>query len=262
VADAQSFISGGYNEFDATSGHGRRLASYDIEREKFLVFFSLNLDGTNIMSVEISVNEGSFARLKPRTSELVPGNVPDYAALDLGDIDNYTIIGSRVASGAVSPEMSNFGLDTQIWILDDVKPDDLPQHVEIHAKATFRDSTSTEITVAVGIPVVHFGESTGRYRDSADDVRSVTIMYRGDRVVTDLTIEIGEHIPLHVRIEPLGIEMSEITWFTSNRDVFEVVQRRPNDTTAVAITGLSVGTATLVVKVGEVEAECIIRVRG
>lgn len=96
---------------------------------------------------------------------------------------------------------------------------------------------------------------------SVDDVRSIAIVYGDDRVLTDVVIQVGERIPLRVRIEPVGIETSEITWFTSNRDIFEVVQQDPNDTTAVRITGLSRGTATLIVKVGDVEAECIIRVR-
>ena len=88
-------------------------------------------------------------------------------------------------------------------------------------------------------------------------IETVTIRYSGS-VRTEFTARVGERVPLSVRIDPLGIE-AEIIWASSNRNVFEVV---PNiDGTQATVTAIAIGTETLTVTVGDVTAECIVRVR-
>jgi len=89
-------------------------------------------------------------------------------------------------------------------------------------------------------------------------VQSVTITYDG-RTKTDFTAGVGERVPLRARIEPVGIE-EEIIWESSNPDVFQVVAAN-TEGTAVTVTGVGRGTATLTVTVGDQKAECIVRVR-
>ena len=89
------------------------------------------------------------------------------------------------------------------------------------------------------------------------EVREVTIRYSG-ALRTEFTARVGERVPLSVRIDPLGIE-ADITWASSNRNVFEVV---PNiDGTQAMVTAIAIGTETLTVTVGGVTAECTVRVR-
>ena len=88
-------------------------------------------------------------------------------------------------------------------------------------------------------------------------VTSVTITYAGI-MKDDFTAKIGEQVPLKVRIEPAGIE-AEAEWISSNTNVFEVVAK---DTAGIEakVTGKGKGDATLTVKVGDIEAKCIVRV--
>ena len=90
-------------------------------------------------------------------------------------------------------------------------------------------------------------------------ITSVAIVY-ANRPVNDLTLQVGERVPLYVRIEPVGIEQ-KIVWSSSDTSVFEVALDIPEGT-AVHVTGRGAGTGTLTVKVDGVEATCIIRVRG
>jgi hypothetical protein len=102
----------------------------------------------------------------------------------------------------------------------------------------------------------------GDYLHAAADVQSVYIVYgeRG-RTMTDVSVVVGERVPLRVRIEPIGAGIEEgIVWTSSNRNVFDVVPTCPEGRNA-AITGIGHGTATLTVSVNGVEAECTIRVR-
>ena len=92
---------------------------------------------------------------------------------------------------------------------------------------------------------------------TVSEVVSVVITYSG-RPLQDFTIKTGERAPLRVRIEPIGVE-AEITWSSSNTSVFEVVPENAEGVSAV-VTGIGIGSATLTVSVGGVEAACIVRV--
>ena len=92
---------------------------------------------------------------------------------------------------------------------------------------------------------------------------SVDITYSGV-VKTDFTGVVAEVVPLRVKIEPVGIEVTEpIVWESSNKEVFEVVADNTAGTSAkVTIIGTSKDTwATLTVYVGDKKAECIVRVK-
>lgn len=90
------------------------------------------------------------------------------------------------------------------------------------------------------------------------EVISVDITY-SNRTKTDFTASIGERVPLRARIEPVGIEL-DVEWISSDTSVFQVVKTNPEGT-AATVTGIGVGNATLTVRVGDKEAECIVRVR-
>ena len=92
----------------------------------------------------------------------------------------------------------------------------------------------------------------------APEVRSVLITHNNRRM-EDFTARVGEVVPLGVRVEPVGVE-EEIIWLSSDRSVFEVVETNAEGS-AVRVTGIGPGTATLTVSVGGVEATCIVRVR-
>jgi len=91
------------------------------------------------------------------------------------------------------------------------------------------------------------------------EVTSVTITYEGRRR-DDLTTILAEPVPLRVAIEPVGIE-AEVIWTSSNTDIFEVVEVPGTDGVGANVMPVGVGWATLTVQVGNLEAECIIRVR-
>ena len=95
-------------------------------------------------------------------------------------------------------------------------------------------------------------------QSSDTGITSVVITY-SNRPVNDFTIQIGERVPLRVRIEPVGAE-SGIVWSSSDKKVFEVVPENPEGTSAI-VTGIGNGTATLTVNVDGFEASCVIRVR-
>ena len=95
------------------------------------------------------------------------------------------------------------------------------------------------------------------------EVQSVVITYTG-LPITDFMENIGDTIPLRVRVEPPGVEFDEeIVWTSSDTSVFEVVKDNPEGTAAtVHIIGSGTSTfATLTVSIGGVEAECTVRVR-
>ena len=90
-------------------------------------------------------------------------------------------------------------------------------------------------------------------------VESLTITYDGRRR-EDITLRVGERVPLGVRIEPAGIELEdEIEWLSSDSNFFDVVPIP--ERTRATVTGVGVGTGTLIVRVGDIEATCIVRVR-
>jgi len=90
------------------------------------------------------------------------------------------------------------------------------------------------------------------------DVRT-TIMY-ADRPVTDFTMEVGEKVPLSVRIEPVGAE-GDILWHSSDPEILDIVLSKTTGS-VVIVTAKDRGTVTLSVSVDGVEvAECNVRIR-
>ena len=89
------------------------------------------------------------------------------------------------------------------------------------------------------------------------DTPHVEITY-GGRHMDDISIKVGERVPLRVRIEPAGGD-HEIVWSSSNTDIFEVIAGTPDENSAT-ITGISIGSGTLTVNVGGAEATCTVRV--
>ena len=91
----------------------------------------------------------------------------------------------------------------------------------------------------------------------APTVESVTIRYQNSPR-KEFTAKISEQVPLNIKIEPAGVE-AEIEWLSSNTTVFDVVE---TDTTHIKakVTGKAKGSGTLTVRVGDVEATCIVRV--
>jgi len=93
-------------------------------------------------------------------------------------------------------------------------------------------------------------------------VESVSIRY-SDSIRTEFTMRVGERVPLNVRIEPLGLNISgdDIMWWaSSNRNVMHAIPNYP-DSTNVTVIAIAVGDAVLTVNVDGVIAECLIRVR-
>ena len=91
-------------------------------------------------------------------------------------------------------------------------------------------------------------------------VKSVKIVYGQKNVEKkDITEKIGVKLPLKASIEPVGT-MDEIIWTSSNEEVFKVTPTSTDGRT-VSIVGVGVGTAKLKVSVGDVSAECIIRMK-
>ena len=93
-------------------------------------------------------------------------------------------------------------------------------------------------------------------------VQSLQIMY-ARTAVSDFTMPIGSQIPLNISIEPAGAEYDEeIIWASSDTSVFEVSKNNPEGTTAIVtiIGSGSASSAVLTVSIGNVKAECIVRV--
>jgi len=88
-------------------------------------------------------------------------------------------------------------------------------------------------------------------------VQSVIITYANLKK-TDFTEHIGIKVPLKAKVEPPGIDV-DIEWSSSNTDIFEVVPKDVNGNAADVI-GKAKGDATLTVRVGDVEATCIVRI--
>lgn len=88
-------------------------------------------------------------------------------------------------------------------------------------------------------------------------VQSVEITY-SNKKKTDFTAAVAEKVPLRARIEPVGVDVP-ITWESSNTKVFDVVPNVAGD--AATVVGIGRGDATLTVTVGDVKAECTVRVR-
>ena len=95
------------------------------------------------------------------------------------------------------------------------------------------------------------------------EIDSVAITYDGI-MRQDITLRVGEIVPLGIRIEPVGAECGgEIDW-TYDRVVGEEIVIIEVDTDSnglrFIVTGISPGISTLQVSVGGVGAYCILRV--
>ena len=94
----------------------------------------------------------------------------------------------------------------------------------------------------------------------ASNLSLLGIMYHDTRL-SDFTIREGQDILLHARLEPVDTPPSvEITWSSSDTDVFEVVPINTRGDEAVVI-GVGEGTAVLTLTVGDAEITSVVRVR-
>jgi len=95
-------------------------------------------------------------------------------------------------------------------------------------------------------------------------VESVVILYAKYPIPdNEFSTDVGDKTPLTLRIEPAGVEFDdEIIWESSDKSVFEVV--KDVDGTSAQVTSIGSGSArmaTLTVTVGDIKAECIVRIR-
>jgi len=94
-------------------------------------------------------------------------------------------------------------------------------------------------------------------------VQSIEITYAGTKM-EDFSEPVGKKTPLRIRVEPPGAEVdAEIIWTSSDTSVFEVVADNLEGTAAsVTITGTgSARHAILTVSIGDIEAQCDVRIR-
>jgi transcriptional regulator with XRE-family HTH domain len=121
---------------------------------------------------------------------------------------------------------------------------------------TGQDTPSVQATAAEDAPLMP-GPANALPEFSTSDIFSVAITY-ADRPMTDFTLRIGERVPLNARIEPVGLGYS-IEWSSSDENIFTAVT---DDATGIraTITGIGNGSATLTVTVGDIQAECTVRV--
>jgi len=75
----------------------------------------------------------------------------------------------------------------------------------------------------------------------------------------EFTASVGEATPVSAKFEPLNAE-GVIMWESSDETVFQVVPTSDDKRTA-NVTGLKKGTAILTVTIGEISAECIVRIK-
>ena len=109
-------------------------------------------------------------------------------------------------------------------------------------------------------PTIVTGSTDAVVRDSGG-VELVYVEY-SQRVLYDITVHVGESVPLHFRIVPvagMSVDIEEIIWTSSDRSVIEVVAG-PDGKEAV-ITCVGRGTALLTVTINGVEGECVVRGR-
>ena len=96
-------------------------------------------------------------------------------------------------------------------------------------------------------------------------VESVVILFAKTPIPdNEFSTDVGDKTPLTVRIEPAGVEFDDkIIWESSDTSVFEVVTDNTDGTSAM-VTSIGSGAAriaTLTVSVGDIKAECIVRIR-
>ena len=87
------------------------------------------------------------------------------------------------------------------------------------------------------------------------EVTSIAITYGGNRI-EDFTQPKGVPIELGVRIEPVGIDV-EVVWESTDEEVFEFA----HVVGGIRLVGLERGDAKIIVRAGDKEAECWVRIR-
>jgi len=89
------------------------------------------------------------------------------------------------------------------------------------------------------------------------EVTSITITYGGSPLQygNEFSIKVGERIELGARIEPPSVEATP-EWSSSDEEIFAAVPV----VGGVAVTGIGVGNATLIVEAGDKIVECTVRV--
>ena len=89
------------------------------------------------------------------------------------------------------------------------------------------------------------------------EVTSITITYGGSPLQygNEFSIKVGERIELGARIEPPSVEATP-EWSSSDEEIFAAVPV----VGGVAVTGIGVGNATLIVEAGDKVVECTVRV--
>ena len=92
----------------------------------------------------------------------------------------------------------------------------------------------------------------------APAVQSVMILFDG-KEKNDFTAKVSETVILRVKVDPIDFE-DEIIWSSSDKSVFEVVKNNELGTQA-KVTGIGKGNAKVIVSVGGVEDDCIVRVK-
>ena len=141
-------------------------------------------------------------------------------------------------------------------ISDSESPSDLP------------DEESNLSLTNTSPPVVETPEPVETETESpspSPKVESVVILFAKTPIPdNEFSTNVGDKTPLTVRIEPAGVEFDdEIVWESSDRSVFEVVKDNTDGTSAM-VTTIGSGSsrmATLTVTVGDIKAECLVRVR-
>ena len=91
------------------------------------------------------------------------------------------------------------------------------------------------------------------------ELNSIRITYEGN-TREDITHPRGVPLELGASWEPpLAVEDIDIQWESSNPEIFDAV---PLDVghRAVRITGITVGTAELILRIGDLETKCIVRI--
>ena len=84
-------------------------------------------------------------------------------------------------------------------------------------------------------------------------VDSVTITYAGS-ATADFTMKVTESLNLGYKVSPEGYEPTQVTWASSDENIFVVLQ-------SGKVTAVGAGTAELTVTVDGVSAKCVVRVK-
>ena len=204
----------------------------------------------------------------PENPYLYLGQTPDLiAAIGIDGTQGYIYNSLQNQHGGYSPPQSpDEAIEYMEWLSG--RQDEMRRNGEIYALIV-------PLYAEDGVTVIgefgYGGESASMTEYASPDPPSgqsspfsgsLQITYLGQKVM-DVTIPAGVSFPLNVMIEPKSLDFDgEITWTSSDTSVFEVVKDNPEGTTAtVTIIGSGSGNyAVLTVAMGDVQAECIIRV--